>query len=132
MKKQLFLLYALTCFSLTSGLCSSHPPDKELKVHEPSNRQTATDQMPFTEFTLSNYRVDGLEVAHLVAYEPTIDAVKVDEDYTSCAMSAPVKDVQFVDTSTNVIHPITSMIDKRNIPQLNFNYIEGRATEYRS
>lgn len=101
-------------------------------MHEPSIKQTATEQMPCTTFTLSNHRVDGLEVAHLVAYVPSNDAVKVDEDYTSCAMSAPVKDVQFVDTSTNVMHPITSIIDKRSIPQLTFNYIEGRATEYRS
>lgn len=132
MKKQFLYLSLIACFSLTSGLCSTRPPSEAKHGHESTIVQTATEQMPFAEFALSNYRVDELEVAHLVAYEPTIDAIKVDEDYTSCAMSAPVKDVQFVDTSTKMMHPITSMIDKRSIPQLNFKYTEGRATEYRS
>ena len=134
MKKQYLFLSLIACFSLTSGLCSTRSPSDTKYGHESTIVQTATDQMPFAEFTLSNYRVDGLEVAHLssVAIESTSDAVKVNEDFTSCASCAPTKDVQFVDTSTSVSHSVTYTLDKRSIPELTFNYLEGRATEYRS
>ena len=129
MKKQTFILLALACFSLTSGLCSHPPPLEAKQKHESTFAQTVTDHSPMFTITARDESF-ALYVAEIPNHFVTM--TKENEDFTSCASCTPTKDVQFVDTSTSVSHSVTYTLDKRSIPELNFNYIEGRATEYRS
>lgn len=131
MKKQFLFLSLIAFLSMSSVSVDASPPLDIGNRIEPTIKQTVA-VIPQDLFVLTQYELNSFETDEMLIEDYSITSVKVDEDYTSCAMSAPVQDVQFVDTSTNVIHPIASMIDKRSIPQLNFNYIEGRATEYRS
>ena len=131
MKKQLLFLSVIACLSLTSVSVDASPPVDVGYQHEPTIKLTAAvAPQQMIAITPVEY---SFGCSTILTEDYSFTLPKVYEGYTSCATCAHSMDVQFVDTSTRLNHSVSSyMIDKRSIPELNFKYDEGRATEYRS
>lgn len=122
MKRHLLFLLLGTMLSFVSVSCNASPPFTEVGICVPTIKQTVA-VAPQENLTVTPIMV-SLPVDEVYLVEDfSFTLTKVDEDYTSCAISAPTKDVQVVDTSTKDY--------KQNIFHKNIRYIEIRSTEYR-
>lgn len=129
MKGLYLLLFAIGFATVGVTTKTDASPPASICKEVPTIKQLATEQTP-VEFTVTNYA----DVHFLYAVENAehfaVTELKGTQRPQVVYQSQPNKATAMVDTSTSRVLVKISILAKRAIPELNFQYSEGRATEY--
>lgn len=130
--KGLYLLLIASSIAVVSVSCNtSHdPPKEQASISVPTINQMPTEQMAQV-YTLTNYADVQIPFAVENPVHFAINNLKGTQSHKFVYKSQTYKSSAFVDTSTSkILANHQTITDRRSIPELNFQYTEGRATEY--
>lgn len=129
MKGLHLLLFAIGLATVSVTTKADASPPACIYEDVPTIKQTATEQMP-VEFAITNYTQVYIPFVAENSEHFAVTQLKGTQSLKFVYHSQPNKATAVVDTSTSRLFAKHSTIDKRSIPELNFQYLEGRATEY--